>query len=403
MRSGSAGEILTILRTAGPCTKSELAIETGQARSTVGQRLHELTALGLVGETAAPASTRGRPSAAFAFLGQSRVVLTAVLGVDHATVAVADLHASVESSWSGPIAIGLEPSIVIAEVRDRFRDVLAEAGRTAAEVTGIGIGLPGPVAFETGRPISPPIMPGWDGYDIRAAFGEEYDCPTLVDNDANVLAIGEQATQWADVDDFVYVLIGTGIGAGIISGGTICRGSQGAAGDIGHVYTSLADDRQCRCGNRGCVEAFAGGQAIADRLAAAGLPAERPSDVVALARAGNLETSRALREAGRAIGTVLAASIAIINPQVIALGGELAQIGEPLIAGIRENIYRRALPLASRDLRIVTARGGGMEGVVGAAHMVLQSVLDPSQVDREVSLRAEDRSTGRLSAERYAG
>ena len=116
-----------------------------------------------------------------------------------------------------------------------------------------------------------------------------------------------------------------------------------------------------------------------------GLPARTSADVVALAKAGNLETTHLLREAGRAVGSVLAACISILNPEVIVLGGEIAEIGEPVIAGVRESVYRRALPMASQHLRIVPAATGGLEGVIGAAHLVLAEVLNPEAVEIALS------------------
>jgi predicted NBD/HSP70 family sugar kinase len=294
----------------------------------------------------------------------------------------------VVEQWSGQIDISDGPGVVVPLLIERFRELLQRAGRNVEDVAGVGIGLPGPVEFSTGRLISPPIMPGWDGYDVVDAFSGRFGCPCLVDNDANVLAIGDRATRWPDVRNLIYLKVGAGIGAGIIVNGEICRGARGAAGDIGHVYTSLAEDRPCRCGNSGCVEAFAGGQALANALAAKGLPARTPGDVVALARAGNLETTHLLRDAGRAIGSVLATCIAILNPEVIVLGGEIAEIGEPVIAGVRESVYRRALPMASQHLQVVQASASGLEGVIGAAHLVLAQVLDPEAVEQTLSTLA---------------
>jgi len=386
-RSSRVSDILTILREEGPRTRSELAALTGQARSTVSHRLAELVATGMVGETT-PATTGGRPSAVYAFLGQSQIVLAADIGAQHAVLAVTNLKAEVIAHWSGPINVADGPAVVIPAVIKHFEALLASAGRATHDVAGVGIGLPGPVEFATGRLISPPIMPGWDGFDVVEAFSSRFSCPTFVDNDANLLAIGERASHWPHVENFMYVKVGAGIGAGIITGGRICRGAQGAAGDIGHVYAPMAENRPCRCGNRGCIEAFAGGQALASALAEQGLPARVPTDVVDLARAGNLETTHLVREAGRAIGSVLAACIALLNPEVIVLGGEIAEIGDPLIAGVRESVYRRALPLASQHLRIVPAATAGLEGVIGATHLVLDSILDPEAVNQAVSMGA---------------
>ena len=135
------------------------------------------------------ASTGGRPSAAYAFLGQSQVVLAADVGVHHAVLAVTTLRAEVVEQWSGQIDISDGPGVVVPLLIERFRELLQRAGRNVEDVAGVGIGLPGPVEFSTGRLISPPIMPGWDGYDVVDAFSGRFGCPCLVDNDANVLRV----------------------------------------------------------------------------------------------------------------------------------------------------------------------------------------------------------------------
>ena len=128
---------------------------------------------------------------------------------------------------------------------------------------GIGIGVPGPVEFGSGRPISPPIMPGWDGYPIRERFTQRYRAPVWVDNDVNLLALGEWRSGVASGhDNVVVVKIGTGIGAGIISDGRLHRGAQGSAGDVGHIQVTDDPAVLCRCGNVGCLEALAGGAAL---------------------------------------------------------------------------------------------------------------------------------------------
>ena len=140
----------------------------------------------------------------------------------------------------------------------------------------------------------------------------------------------------------------------------------------------------CRCGNVGCLEAVASGAAIAGRLRAEGIDAASSQDVVALARGGSVLANRMLRDAGRTIGEVLASAVSLLNPSVIVIGGTIAEAGDPLLAGVREVVYRRSLPLATAQLRIVQASAGDMSGVVGAAVMAIDHVLAPAAVDRYV-------------------
>src|SRR5690606_32590538 len=144
--------------------------------------------------------------------------------------------------------------------------LLERAGRSLDDVAGTGIGLPGPVEFSSGRPVSPPVMPGWDRFDVPGFLGRTLPGPVLADNDVNIIALGEHAERYRDVADLVCVKVASGIGAGIISGGALQRGAQGAAGDLGHVAVPDGNQTLCTGGNRGCLEAVASGAAVARRL-----------------------------------------------------------------------------------------------------------------------------------------
>src|SRR5699024_9650986 len=136
--------------------------------------------------------------------------------------------------------------------------------------------------------INPPIMPGWDGFDVPAHLAPLLHAPIFVDNDVNIMALGEHAARWSTVDDLVLVKVSSGIGAGIISDGQLRRGALGAAGDLGHIAVGRGAAVSCRCGNTGCLEAIAGGTAVSAALREQGLAAEGSSQIVDLVRAGNL-------------------------------------------------------------------------------------------------------------------
>jgi predicted NBD/HSP70 family sugar kinase len=224
-------------------------------------------------------------------------------------------------------------------------------------------------------------MPGWDGFDVPGRLTAELGAPTLVDNDVNVMALGEHFAHWPGTAHLMLVKVATGIGSGIISDGELRRGAQGAAGDLGHVAVPGGGDVPCRCGNTGCLEAIASGAALAAALRARGHATATSRDVVALARGGSVEAVQLVRAAGRDIGEVLSTAVSLLNPSVIVIGGALAAAGEHLLAGVREVVYRRSLPLATQHLRIVPSRSGERAGVIGAAVMVVERVLSPAQVD----------------------
>jgi predicted NBD/HSP70 family sugar kinase len=245
------------------------------------------------------------------------------------------------------------------------------------------MGLPGPVEHATGRPINPPIMPGWDRYDVPQRVQIDLDVPVLVDNDVNIMALGE-LTAFPDTSDLVFVKVATGIGAGIISGGALQRGAQGTAGDVGHVRVARAGDVRCRCGNTGCLEAVAAGPALARTLREEGLPAETGQDVVDLTRAGDLTALRIVRQAGRDLGEVLATMVNLINPAVVVIGGRLSGAGEHLLAGIREVVYQRSLPLATEHLRLRASSVGDQAAVKGAVALAIGHALSPQQIELDV-------------------
>jgi predicted NBD/HSP70 family sugar kinase len=383
-----ASDLFQILRDGRPRTRAELAGMTGLARSTVALRIDALARLGLVGPIGDAVSTGGRPSSQFAITASDRVVGAVDIGASHARVAVADLMGSIlaERSVAKPIADG--PESVLGWVSENLVELLSELGRGPGELLAIGVGLPGPVEHSSGRPINPPIMPGWDRFDVPAWFAPAFAAPVLVDNDVNIMALGEREHAWPDVDHLVFVKVATGIGSGVISGGILQRGAQGTAGDIGHVYVARGSDVPCSCGNRGCLEALASGPAIARALSAIDIEAVSSQDVVDLVKRGNIAAIQAVRQAGRDIGEVLTTCVSVINPSAIVIGGTLAQAGEHLIAGVREVVYMRSMPLATEHLQIAQSRAGADAAIRGAAMLAVDFALSAANVEAMVAQSA---------------
>jgi len=379
------GALFQILRDGVPRTRSELATITGLGRSSIAQRVDALLGSALVGPAGEATSTGGRPPAQFAFNPSARITLAVDVGATHVRLAVTDLAAHVLVTDWHSIDVALGPEKVLRLVIERGRELIAEASRDVGALIGVGIGLPGPVEHATGKPRNPPIMPGWDGFDVPAFVGAELGATVIVDNDVNVMALGERFVGFRDVDQLLLVKVATGIGSGIISHGELHRGADGAAGDLGHIQVPNGEHALCRCGNRGCLEAVASGAAVAVALRESGLEVATSRDVVALVRAGSVAALHAVRDAGRTIGEVLASAVSLLNPSVIVIGGSLSMAGDPLLAGVREVVYRRSLPLATANLRIVQAAAGDRSGVIGAACLVIDDVLAPAAVDRYVS------------------
>ena len=229
-------------------------------------------------------------------------------------------------------------------------------------------------------------MPGWDDFPIPDWFASRYSAaPVLVDNDVNIMARGEHRMHWPDTQHLLLVKVGTGIGCGIVADGHIHRGARGAAGDIGHIQATAqrgrdlpVRQRRLPRGDRRRPGAGASGSQ------ATGEDATRSRDVVRLVLDGHPGAIRMVRDAGRTLGEVLAGTVNFFNPAVIVIGGDIAEARAQLLAGVREGIFSRSLPLATRDLRIVPCRLGDRAGVIGAAIMAIEHVLSPDAVDRSL-------------------
>jgi len=382
--------VLDEIRLGRSRSRSELVERTELGRAIVAQRVGELIERGLVVEGDPGPSTGGRPPRQLTFRAGAGHLLVADLGATSIDVALTSLDGRILAHRDEPAEIEAGPDAGLARVEELFDQLVATTHAVPGRLWGIGIAVPGPVEFATGRPISPPIMPGWDGYPIRERFAARYGAPVWVDNDVNVLALGESRSGVAAGHrDVVVVKIGTGIGAGIISDGRLHRGAQGSAGDVGHIQVTDDPAVVCRCGNIGCLEALAGGAALGwageeaareGRSARLGTALDQrgrvtAEDVARAASSGDPVAVALLQQAGRLVGSMLASVVNFFNPSLIVVGGGVANSPDLLLASIRETVYRRSLPLATRDLLIQRSSLGGLAGVIGASSMVVDELF----------------------------
>jgi glucokinase-like ROK family protein len=379
------GRLLRLLRDEGSRSRAELAELASMARSKLEAELTQLKQLGLVQEGGKAASRGGRRSTLVElspFLHFGGVDL----GATSVRVAVTDAELKVKARVAEPVDLRRGPEPVLGRVTELIEKLARDQG---VQLAGIGVGVPGPVRFREGKPVSPPIMPGWNEYPVRDILARRFGCPVLVDNDVNVMGVGEHWGGVAkSVDNYLFVKIGTGIGCGILIRGEVYRGIDGCAGDIGHINVD-PDGPVCACGNSGCLEATFGGAALArDALAAARSGASEAlaerlarkhavtaEDVGQCAAEGDPVAVGLIRDGGRRVGLVLAGLVSFFNPSMIVIGGGLARLGHLLLAEIRGVVYRRSLPLATGNLPIVLSELGLSAGVVGAAVMISDHVF----------------------------
>jgi glucokinase-like ROK family protein len=395
--STTAGSIFKIIRNQGPLFPADIVRKTGLAKSTVSVYVERLVSVGLIREEARPGGKRRMLKVA----ESAGYVIGVDLGQTHLNVGLCDLEGDVLDIIKGEVDLLHEaPESILARVVSAAGSLSTRNALAPTALFGIGFGLPGPVDYAHGVPVSPPVMPGWDRFPLASVLHREFTCPVFVDNDVNVMALAERNKgAAADERDFIFIKAGSGIGAGLVIDGRIYRGAKGAAGDIGHIGAG-EDDILCHCGNRGCLEAVAGGRALANRGAEAARTgvsrflaarlAEGESITPALiglgAARGDEECLRIMITAGKTLGDVLAKLVNFFNPSLIVVGGGLSNLGERYAASIRESIYRRSTPLATADLVIKRSTLGETAGVIGSAILVLDEIFSQKNVGRLIQI-----------------
>ncbi|MGN8554161.1 UNVERIFIED_CONTAM: ROK family transcriptional regulator [Microbacterium sp. SLM126] len=377
------GDVLELIRDRGPLTRGDVLDLTGLSRMTVSSRIDALLDAGLIVERGIERVTGGRPSKRLEFHTSHAAVLTASVDTTHTTVALTDLAGRVLATERVDVAVADGPDQTLNAIVEHAKAMLASTPG-AERVAAIGISVPGPVDPDTGRPSQPPIMPGWDAYPIAEHLGDALDVPVLVANDADAAALGEQRAAHPGSRSLCFIKVSSGIGTGIVIGGQVYRGADGGAGDIGHVKIAGYDDMVCQCGAHGCLAAVASGRAVATALTALGKPAASGTDVGTYLAAGDTDAARLTQEAGRVIGEVVATVVSLLNPSEVVLGGMMASA--PLLTGVRETLYPRSLPRATRHLTVSVSTLGADAATVGLAALV---------VDREYSAAAVDAALSR--------
>lgn len=376
-------ETVRLFRRHGELTRGQLVEFSGLSRSAMNLRIDALAAAGIVDTVAGDVQTRGRPADRLRFRGERGHVLLADMGATKALLGLCDLNGGVRAERVISVDITHTPEQVLAEIASVFTELVGETGVAADTVLGIGMSIPAPVQADAGYSVSPPIMPLWNRFDVPAWFAERYDAPALLEKDANVMAYGEARFAYPDVENLLLVKVGSGIGSGLVWRGELYRGADGAAGDLGHSVVGAMDGEGplCKCGRRGCLEAYAGGWAILRDLRAIDGPRYADEDLGDLIREGDPRTIEKVRDAGRLIGSAIATTINLINPRVVVVDGGLVDAGgDHLLAGIREMVYRRSLPLATANLVLERGSLYPRSGLLGLSALVVDAVTAPDRI-----------------------
>ncbi|WP_460343092.1 ROK family protein [Actinoallomurus acanthiterrae] len=379
-------KVLCMIASGEATSRASIARLTGLARSTVSQQVDALIDRGLVEETESNQSVRGRPPRALAISPRAGIIAVADVDVAATQLAIADLSGTVVAREIVNLPVEGGPEELLAAVTARLRSMLTEHGHDSVPVRHVVAGLPAPVDFHRGCAVRPPIMPGWDGYPVGDHLRQQFGAPVTVDNDVNLMALGEATQEMADTP-LLVIKVASGIGAGIVTAdGSVHRGADGAAGDIGHIRASTRSDVVCRCGKTGCLEAVASYRAVLTDL---GIDSSSVDDRLhasrELARLVADSDTRALhriRQAAANIGEVVAMLVHTINPRMLVLGGPLTELQDEILSGVRAAVYEQALPLATRKLIIIPSRLGSDAGIVGAIALASREIFSRSGVAR---------------------
>lgn len=372
----SPGAILRLVRSGAANSRAEVARLVGISASTAATRVDELIRLGYLRDAGSGMSKGGRRPQLVEISPASGVVGGVDLGTSHASFGVFDMGGTLLEQRHLDMTIADGPHAILGWVLHQLREM---AG--SAELQGTALALPGPVDSLTGLLVSPSRMPGWNGVNVAALMTELSGVPTLVDNDANLMTLGEHRLKRPGVQHLVFVKAGGGIGCGVIAAGQLHRGSRGMAGDISHVSVPDAPHVLCGCGRYDCLDVLASGTAIVANLRAAGVEVKDTAHVLRLASDAHPLATHMLREAGTRTGNILATIVNFFNPEQLVLGGDLAQ-AEAFVAGVRSAIYTQCLPIATDHLEIAVSHTDRLCGVNGAAQLILDHLFDGDVVDQ---------------------
>ena len=363
--SRSRSVLADLIREGAPITRADLTRLSGLSRSAVAAGVQHLIDDGLVQEAVAPSGRRGRPATVLRPQAPSGALVGIDFGHAHVAVAVADGHGTVLAERRVPMDVDSHCLPALDAAVELVGEQLDAAGAEAAAVRAVVAAIPGPVDSRSGLVQSATILSSWVGISPADVLRQRLGCPVDLGNDAELGAVGELTSgAGRGADDLVYVKASHGIGAGLVLGGRVHRGTAGIAGEIGHTQIDGAGD-PCRCGQRGCLEAMISTSVVRRRLELTGFPLTADDDALHSV-VGHPVAARVVTEAGRHLGRVLADICNCLNPARIVLGGELGASGVAFAAGVRESVVRYAQPAIAAAVEVRTAELGRRAELVGA-------------------------------------
>jgi predicted NBD/HSP70 family sugar kinase len=370
-------------------SRVEIAKIAGLSRSTVSEIINEILPMGLVKEIGEGRSRGGRRPIVLEFQNDACVILGVEIGGAHVAVALTDLRGEVLAWQTREHPVRNDPPGTRTLIAELCEECLAAPVAAGKPLIGIGIAVPSPMDPAEPDHLSSVVLPAWEGRLGLDGLSEKYDVPLFVDNDANLGALAEHWWGSANnVDNIAYIKVATGIGSGHIINGEIYRGATGVAGEIGHVAIDPTGG-PCLCGLRGCLVTFVGGRALEAR--ARELAPDYPQsaligkkisahDIEAGALSGDPLALKVVNEAAGYLGTAIAGLLNLMNPAMVILGGDLARLGELVLAPLRQRVLSHTLVNSVAAVEILASDLGPRSVAVGAATFVLKAALTDSRL-----------------------
>jgi glucokinase-like ROK family protein len=385
-------KVTNLVRDNGGISRADLAKQSGLSAPTISRIIDGLIREGLVTEIGAGVSHGGRKPTLLRFSGVDSFIIGIDLGTSNIYGVLTDLDANVIAEIKMPTQVEGGFDLVMERTSEVISELRGRLGKRKGRICGIGLAIAGLINRD--REIvefSPDFH--WHDVDVRAALSRAHgDIPIIFDNVTRVMALGEI---WygagRNYQDFVMINIGYGIGAGVIIRGTPLYGSLGMAGEFGHVTFEKDSEAQCECGNFGCLEALASGNAIAKaarkelekgaesdlRGACGGDLSRLTAEMVAQsAKRGDAVAWKVFDRAAEYIGVGIAGLINLYNPEAVFIGGGVAQAGDILFDRVRKTVQARALNKISNAVSILPATFGLKSAVMGAVSLILSGVVN---------------------------
>ncbi len=361
--------IIATLLERGSVSQAGLARATGLSTATISNIVKAMCADGLAATS--PTTSSGRRALAVSLRETPEVAVGIDFGRSHVRMVLASPAFKVKAEKFAQLPVGHLAGESIATAAAMLEELLAESGISRSQVTGAGVGVPGPIDHRTGTVIRGAILPEWVGVNIVAQLEQALGMPVFADNDANLGALAQ--TTWGEhraTKNLMFLKIGSGIGAGLILNGAVYYGHTGITGEIGH--SAIFDQGLvCRCGNRGCLETVASTAVMIELLSRGETLPLTVHDIIDRAKSGDAATLRVIDDAGMAVGKAAANVANMINPEMIVVGGPLAPLGETLLAPIRRGLVRHAVPAIGEATAVLMSSLGDRAEALGAISLAL--------------------------------